>query len=125
VPIPEAGLALFNRFGGAYVQTGWAMILRNDEILLTKLLLDCLHAVGPDLSMLFDKPRCENRPITTFQGNYSDRDAVKRIVREGAHSFMNHPYQISAGNSLLCHPNAPKKRNTNMDVLALVERVAQ
>jgi hypothetical protein len=107
------------------VRTGWATTLRNDNILLTKLLLDCLHAVGPQLSMLFDQPRCESRPITTLQRNYGDRDAVKRIVRERAQSFMNHPYQISAGNSFLCHPNASKKQNTNMDVRARVERVAE
>jgi hypothetical protein len=94
----------------ADVRTGWAVTLREDNILPTKLLLDCLHAISPHLSMLFDQPRCESRPITTFQGNYGDRDAMKRIVREHAQSFMDHPYQISAGNSLPCHPNAPKSR---------------
>src|ERR1700736_2954219 len=103
----------------------WAMALRTDNVLLTKLLLDYLHAVCPHLSMLFYQLRCQSGPVTPLRGDYSNRDAVKRIVRKRAQSFMNHPYQVSAGSSFLCHPNASKTKNINMDVLPLVERGTQ
>ena len=82
----------FERLEFRFNEAANAMTLCNNAILLTELLLDRLHPVSPDLSTLSYQLSRESRPIASLCRNYSDWDAMQRIVRKRSQSFMDHVY---------------------------------